>query len=197
MGYKGQKVPKRIPDRGEPGSYERAAELGRLGGKANCTDRTVYRNTKYCTDNCPYYERCPAITASLAINVRDYEWSKSEQRWIRLQVQREVPESQQKKHPCFHKCQPQEIQNDFRNLYERQEEGLTEVIMDILYRYLSQTRRSKTTMKELKESIETAIAAKEAIYGKISKVEHTGSMPVRIVIEQPKEEIDVSTSIKK
>jgi hypothetical protein len=36
-------------------------------------------------------------------------------------------------------------------------------------------------MKELKESIETAIAAKEAIYGKISKVEHTGEMGMRII----------------
>lgn len=162
---------------GFTGDHERAVEIGRLGGASGTTEKS-WPQQQFCTKNCIHYVKCPAITSSMGLNLADYQWSKTEMRWLKCAQKREVKAVDRKRWPCFIKAQPPEVMNDFRNLIENSEEGLMSLLLDVFLRYSMRIRSGKTTTKELKEFLESGLKLKTGIYGDKQKVEHSGGVTI-------------------
>ena len=149
-----------------------AAEMGRRGGLSQ-SPKKAWTTRKYCDDKCIYYDRCPAITTSMAL-----------------------PEvtgicRNKKVHPCAIKTYQKEIRNYFYNLFECGEQGLIKVIMELHFRLLIETGK-KPSAKMLKEAIEVTLAVKKSVYGDTQKIQHSGGIGVVIVDDIPKKIIETT-----
>ena len=126
-------------------THEEAVEKGRKGGSRS-TVRKRMVNRKNCTLKCPYNDRCPAITTSLAGGGR-----------------------------CIIKTSPKEVQHYFFNLFDRGEEGLVKIALSLYFQFLLKTGKEPTA-RTLRDAIATTLDLKKGVYGEKAKVELSGKV---------------------
>lgn len=139
-------------------THEEAVEKGRRGGLAASGARKSFARIKYCTKRCPFYDRCPVITLSL-----------------------QATEGKRKK--CIIKSKSREVQNYFRNLFEEGEEGIVKIVLELVFKMLIATGKEPSP-DELRKTISSVLEAKKGIYGDRQKLEHSGDMPLNIIIRR-------------
>lgn len=125
-----------------------AVEMGRAGGKAKSIIKTWNARVN-CDAGCVFFDRCPAISTSMAL-----------------------PVTKRNKHPCVIKSYQPEVRNYFRSLFNGGDEGLIKIIMELHFRLLVEVGK-KPSVKILKEAIETSIQIKKAVYGDKSQNDQT------------------------
>ncbi len=100
-----------------------------------------------------------------------------------------LPPDKLGRYPCYIKAQKKEVQEFFQNLFDKGEDGLVNIIIE-LYSLLWVKTKEAPTAKELADAITIALDMKKGIYGDKQKIEHTGNIPIQIIIEKPEKTSD-------
>lgn len=91
-----------------------------------------------------------------------------------------LPPDKLGRYPCYIKSQKKEVQEFFRNIFDKGEEGIVNVIIELYSLLWIKTKQAPDT-KELAEAIRIALDMKKGIYGDRSKIEHSGAVGVTFV----------------
>ncbi len=119
---------------------ERGAECGHLA-KGIPKPGLSFHKQKYCNKRCIRKDKCSFITMSLTL-----------------------PPDKLGRYPCYIKSQKTEVQEFFQNIFDKGEEGLVNVIIELYSLLWIKTKQAPDT-KELAEAIRIALDMKKGIYG--------------------------------
>ncbi len=119
---------------------ERAVEVGRMA-RGVPKPGTSWNKQKFCNQRCIRKDKCSFITMSLTL-----------------------PPDKLGRYPCYIKSQKTEVQEFFQNIFDKGEEGLVNVIIELYSLLWIKTKQAPDT-KELAEAIRIALDMKKGIFG--------------------------------
>ncbi len=119
---------------------ERAKEVGRMARGVPKPGRSWYAQ-KFCNKRCIRKDKCSFITMSLTL-----------------------PPDKLGRYPCYIKSQKTEVQEFFQNIFDKGEEGLVNIIIELYSLLWIKTKQAPDT-KELAEAIRIALEMKKGIWG--------------------------------
>ena len=119
---------------------ERAVEVGRMA-RGVPKPGTSWNKQKFCNKRCIRKDKCSFITMSLTL-----------------------PPDKLGRYPCYIKSQKKEVQEFFHNIFDKGEEGLVNVIIELYSLLWIKTKQAPDT-KELAEAIRIALDMKKGIFG--------------------------------